>query len=101
MKMLNKTAPDVEMAGVISKRMGEYEMGFIVGLLITALGLLYAIKPKIGSYMLWGRLMGKTEEPTKFMRIVVRFVGVCIILIGVGILAIGVLAHLEQMGIIG
>ena len=49
--------------------------------------------------MLWGRTMGKAEEPTKFMRIVARVVGVCITLAGLVILAIGVLAKLEQMGI--
>ena len=74
---------------------------FIVASLITALGLLYVIKPRIGAYMLWGRLMGKTEEPSKFMRIVARFVGVCITLIGLTILALAVHVRLEDMGIIG
>lgn len=77
-------------------------MGFLIaGLLITALGLLYAIKPGIGARMLYWWVLTGGNEPTKFMMIATRIAGVCIIFVGLFFMLLPLLIHLEEAGILG
>ena len=77
-------------------------MGFLIaGLLITALGLLYVIKPRIGAQMLYRWVLRSGSEPTKFMMISARIAGFCITLVGLFFMLLPLLIHLDETVILG
>ena len=76
-------------------------MGLVVaGILILGLGLLYAVKPKAGAYMLWWSELRGPEEHCKVMRIGSRIVGICLVIVGLLILFVVLMAYLEEIGVV-
>jgi len=74
---------------------------FLIGLLLFGCGFFCITKPKSGASVLYWRSLEKAEEPSKIMVVCVRIVGACLILVGILFLAMALLIHLEQAGMIG
>jgi len=75
---------------------------FLAAAFFLGLGILYIARPDIGSRILYGNLLrwASRQRPrpaTKFQLVCVRIAGVCLIILGLVLLALPLLDYLDKL----